>query len=393
MKRVLLVQPSLQPPGGGSAVAAWMVEALRGHAEISILAWRGVDTAPINYFFGTALRPEDFTLHVINPTVRRTVDLMPTPHAMLQMHVMLRRARALHRARPYDLLCTANNEADLGVRGVQYVHYPWAALPRPATDLRWFHHIPGMLRGYWALCGLISDFSWTRMRSNLTLVNSEYIAGKVREAHRIEPVVLYPPVPGDIPVTPWETRRNDFLCIGRLAADKEPLKVVAILDAVRARGHDVHLHLVGSADDPEVTHRVRAALPARADWLTWHQDISRAALVTLLTESRFGIHGMIGEHFGIAVAELQRAGCITFAPALGGPAEILGREPRLLYDSVDQAVDRIDAVLRDAELQRTLHAAAVARRDLFTTERFVTDFRALVADWTARPQAPRTYHP
>ena len=28
MKRVLIVQPSLQPPGGSNAVASWMVQAL-----------------------------------------------------------------------------------------------------------------------------------------------------------------------------------------------------------------------------------------------------------------------------------------------------------------------------------------------------------------------------
>jgi hypothetical protein len=32
--RVLLVQPSLDPPGGGHLVAAWMLEALRGPPEI-----------------------------------------------------------------------------------------------------------------------------------------------------------------------------------------------------------------------------------------------------------------------------------------------------------------------------------------------------------------------
>ena len=28
MKRVLLVQPSMQPPGGGNGVAAWVLQAL-----------------------------------------------------------------------------------------------------------------------------------------------------------------------------------------------------------------------------------------------------------------------------------------------------------------------------------------------------------------------------
>jgi hypothetical protein len=33
IKRVLLVQPSLQPPGGGKGVAAWIIEALKPDYE------------------------------------------------------------------------------------------------------------------------------------------------------------------------------------------------------------------------------------------------------------------------------------------------------------------------------------------------------------------------
>lgn len=42
-KRVLIVQPSLQPPGGGNAVAAWVLEALRDDCEVSLLSWRHVE--------------------------------------------------------------------------------------------------------------------------------------------------------------------------------------------------------------------------------------------------------------------------------------------------------------------------------------------------------------
>lgn len=388
MQRVLLIQPSLQPPGGGNVVAAWMVQALRGHADISILTWKGIDLEPINRLFGTTLAPHDFTLHVIPPTTRRLVDRIPTPHAMLQMHTLLRRARQLHRRTPFDLMLTANNEADFGERGIQYVHYPWASFPRPALDLRWFHYIPGALRGYWALCGLLSEFSWPRMRRNLTLVNSEYIAEKTRAAHGIDPIVLHPPVPGDFPEVPWDARKNGFVCIGRLSHEKEQIKVIRIIDGLRTRGHDVHLHLVGSASDSPFVTEVRAHLQTRTGHVTLHQDIPRAELLDLLTSNRYGIHGMVGEHFGIAVAELQRAGCITFVPDVGGPRDIVGGDPRLLYTSEQDAIDRIDRVLGDPAAQDALAAHVRDRRDVFSCERFVTGFRAHVATFPAADVAP-----
>ena len=53
MKRVLLVQPSMQPPGGGNGVAAWILQALVPEHRVTVLSWRPVEIDPINRFFGT----------------------------------------------------------------------------------------------------------------------------------------------------------------------------------------------------------------------------------------------------------------------------------------------------------------------------------------------------
>ena len=66
MKRVLLVQPSMQPPGGGNGVAAWVLQALVAeHHRVTVLSWRPVEIDPINRFFGTHLRPSDFDTIVV----------------------------------------------------------------------------------------------------------------------------------------------------------------------------------------------------------------------------------------------------------------------------------------------------------------------------------------
>src|SRR3712207_4693825 len=71
MKRVRLVQPSLQPPGGGNGVAAWVLQALVKHHQVTVLSWEPVDIAPINRFFGTDLDRKDFQTIAIPPTWRR----------------------------------------------------------------------------------------------------------------------------------------------------------------------------------------------------------------------------------------------------------------------------------------------------------------------------------
>ena len=60
------------------------------------------------------------------------------------------------------------------------------------------------------------------------------------------------------------------------------------------------------------------------------------------------------EHFGMAPAEMARAGCIVWVPRGGGQMEIVGREPALMYESDDEAVEKISATLgeRIASKQR-----------------------------------------
>jgi glycosyltransferase involved in cell wall biosynthesis len=80
---------------------------------------------------------------------------------------------------------------------------------------------------------------------------------------------------------------------------------------------------------------------------------------------------------------MQRAGCIVFVPASGGPVEIVGHEPRVLYASIEQAVARITAVLRDPALQTALHQQALQRREWFTTERFMGEIREVARGFVA----------
>ena len=95
---------------------------------------------------------------------------------------------------------------------------------------------------------------------------------------------------------------------------------------------------------------------------------------------RFDIHGMVGEHFGIAVAEMMRLGCVVFAPREGGAPEILGDESRLLYGSDEEAVDRICALLEDPQALDETRDYLRSRAGLFSAERFMRELRAVCAE-------------
>jgi glycosyltransferase involved in cell wall biosynthesis len=375
---ILLIQPSLGPPGGAAGVAAWMIEALRGEYDITALTWHAVDVGCTNRYFGTSLRESDFTVLLPFPALRWLLDRAPIPLSLLKTQLLVRHAKRLHRK--YNLLISASNEADLGRPGIQYVHFPAAFLPRPACDLRWYHGWPGALNAYRRLCRGISDNSTRLLKNNLTLVNSNWTGGKMREWHGIDSITLHPPIAGEFPTVPWPQRENGFVCIGRLSPEKEFDKVIDIVAALRARGYGPHLHLISGRDAYLSSYRthIYQRVAENASWLTLHEDIARADLAALITTHRYGIHGMSEEHFGMAVAEMVRGGCIVFVPRGGGQVEIVGDQERLLYSTAEEAVDKISATIEDAARQLALRDVLEKRGALFSTERFVLEFRGIV---------------
>jgi glycosyltransferase involved in cell wall biosynthesis len=380
LKRVLLVQPSLNPPGGGNAVAAWMVQALRECCEISILAWSPPRLDEINEYYGTSIAATDFELHLVSLAIQRAVDRVPAPLALLKMAILRRKLNSLRQVRHFDILLGANNEFDFGCRGIQYVHYPNAVLPRPKVDYHWYHRLPGVTAAYRNLTRRLEGASIERMRKNTTLANSAYIQEAIYRFHGIEAQILHPPVPGRFSSVPWEEKQSGFVCVGRFAPEKELEKVIAIVSALRERGQKIVLHMIGDGGNSTYAKRILALSRRNESWIQVHRNIPRDELAGLMTQHRYGIHGMVGEHFGIGVAEMQRAGCIVFAPECGGPAEIVG-DSRVLYTSARDAIEKIERVLGDSELQADLCARIAARSDVFDEERFVAGIRRIVREF------------
>ena len=95
---------------------------------------------------------------------------------------------------------------------------------------------------------------------------------------------------------------------------------------------------------------------------------------------RYGIHGMREEHFGMAPAELARAGCIVWVPQGGGQMEIVGHEPALMFSTDSEAVEKIVATLGDPGRAARLRVALTAT-DRFSTSHFVEQVQDIVANF------------
>jgi glycosyltransferase involved in cell wall biosynthesis len=379
MKRVLVVHPLLTHKGGGDAVAAWAIEALRAQYRLTLATFAPVDCSAINESFGTHLSPSDFELRVAPQRYRLLLRAMPTTGAHLLRALCMRWAQELDREHHYDVMLGTENAMDFHRRGLHYAHDVRMHAPRFQQDMRHrLHRVPAALGAYHTACRLLARSDDAGLHRNVALANSEFTAARLREldpSMKIE--VLYPPVPVQDATAPWAERRADFVGIGRLVPAKNWPVAVDIIERVRALGHDTRLTVIGHRQGA-TEYQALLELTRTRPWFTLRDDVPRETLGHLLAQHRYGLHTMVDEPFGIAVAELQRAGCVTFVHASAGPVEIVGREPRLTFDSAEQAARNIHSVLTSAALQDTLLTHVRRQAELFSTERFCGDLRSAV---------------
>jgi glycosyltransferase involved in cell wall biosynthesis len=236
---------------------------------------------------------------------------------------------------------------------------------------------------YYALADRIADFSLDRLKDNLTLVNSDWTGERVSQLLGITTRTLYPPVVDPLPGLLWEKRRHGFLAIGRISPEKEYERVMRILARVRERVPELTLTIVGTSDRHTRGYAQSMASLAQSlgSWIQLRDNLTRDEVRALMASHRYGIHGMREEHFGMAPAELARAGVIVWVPRGGGQMEVVGHEPALQYESDDDAVQKISATLASASEQQRLREKLASISEQFSTVRFMQQVQTIVNEF------------
>lgn len=182
------------------------------------------------------------------------------------------------------------------------------------------------------------------------LANSTWTAAVIANRYNIDPVVCHPPVDPIYGGRSWDEREDGVVVVGRLAPDKRPLDAISIVDAVRSQGHDLHLHIVGTAPDAYRDYAATVTTEAAdRSYVSVEEDIPRSRLETLLCTHKYGLNLKPREHFGLSVAEYVAAGMVAFAPASGGQVDVLDRQNNRLFDSFEDAVMKIDTAITTDE--------------------------------------------
>lgn len=369
MARIAVVHPNLETKGGAESVCMHVLEALQAAHEVTLFTLVRPDFDALNRYFRTDVRPPEVRLAGRSgPALNRRAGHR---FATLQAATLGRYVR--ERTSAFDLVFSTKNEFAFDVPSIQYVHSPQFAPADPGID-----RANPVQRAYDRLCRRLVGLDESALRLATLLANSDWTAGVIEEAHGVRAETVYPPVDvAKFPERAWADRESGFLTIGRLGPSKRLLRNIDVVAALRARGHDVHLHIVGPTTDGAYAERIEREA-ARREFVSVEGALAHDELVELVATHRYGLHGRPYEHFGIAVAEMVAGGAIPFAPDSGGQREILREDDRLLYDSYDDAVEKIDTVLADETRQREIRRDLEHAVESFGRERFTAEIRAVV---------------
>ena len=338
--KVALIQNRIQP-GGRFQVMAEMIRVLnqRGICPC-IMTFRFRLTAEkIRSFYGHHL---DFELRLLKPE-------LPLP---FEWNITWFNRRVSMELGEFDLVINHNNTSfglSTAVPVLSYVHFPRKY--RLATELQDMHRPEaGKVSGlnYRSdLFNLMARYYRRDMGFNQAeqlLANSDYTRSCLLKVYPGlapgEVGVLYPPVKLPAALQP-PGAKNQMVSLGRIAPQKRQLEQIEL--AARVPG--VQLVIIGFVADKQYYRQCRERIDALAtNRIRMIANAEQSVIDEELAQSRFFIHSMRNEPFGITPVQAIAKGCLPLVHNSGGQREVVIDE-ELRYEDIDEAVVKLEGLL------------------------------------------------
>jgi glycosyltransferase involved in cell wall biosynthesis len=379
MPRVAVVHPHLLPGGGSEACAMWTARALQDDCRVTLITMGRPDLEALNRSCGSDVDPGRIEVRAlaIPPGLRTRFDALRG--FRLERHCR-------RHSGDFDVLISAYNAMDFGVPGIQMIadfafddglrrelHAAGGAAAGP------FHRGSAGRRLYLALARALAGSGGDGWKRNRTVACSAWVRGLLAARFAVASEVVYPPVAGGGPKVPWEEREDGFVVMGRLVPEKGIGPVADVLARVREK-KPVHLHVLGRPVRAAYAREIDGLRRRHGDWVHLEGPVYGPEKEAFLGRHKYGISGCRNEAFGIAVAEMVKAGAIVWVPDGGGQTEIVAH-PGLVYAGPENAAALILEALGDPDREAGLRRHLEARGEMFSGPRFVAGMRAVVEDF------------
>jgi glycosyltransferase involved in cell wall biosynthesis len=395
VRRVLVLHPDIYLFGGAELLCVRVLALLQYRfSEVFVLHTGGpLDVDRIQNWCGITLDPTRVRFETAPwPFGLRRLKRKPI---LLSHAIVIRAARRRHRRN--DLIMSTGGECPV-LAGpfptIQFIHFPIFFFDREAFA---YQGAANLVMGqyviraaYVLLSRLLAGWQRQIVRSQITIANSEWTAAQFAQRYGSDNVVSLhfgtdvSLEPGHPDWLPFAERCNDFVTIGRVVPGKRLEDAIEIVGRLRRRGHKVGLHIIGTGQGPyaDCIQQLIAGKP----WVSWDAGLGRDAMERAAIRHKWGLHCYRFEHYGISVAELQRFGCVVFVHDSGGQREVI-INPNQRYQTVEDAVDKIDKILNAETQHATLHARALQDSEAHTCGAFEQKFLALLDNILSAPAA------
>lgn len=367
-----LVAHSFWGRGGAELAAFWMLEGMRrAGCAVTVLTRGGFDLDALGGISGLTLMPEDVeVIRTINPQ-------LPGVGAIAH-GAFIRKARQL--AQSYDLRVTASGVLNWGAPAMHFISsVTWndALAERFGAE-----NAPGarspIRRALWGVGGQVAGCPPAQGGAkDLFVANSAWTRDVSRSFTPGECTVLAPPMPVTTSAKVAPKREDAVLVLGRVSPEKDVPAAIRIVEAARAAGRFLTLHVVGDIGQDGCGQTVQALARERSEWVTLHGALYGERKFELLARCRYGLSACRVEAFGIATIEMMAAGLVVIAPRSGAQGESIG-EPALLWSDESEAVQILTALDSDPAYRAALSETLRARAHRFGPETFA-DSVALLA--------------
>ncbi|WP_433632028.1 glycosyltransferase family 4 protein [Halomicrococcus sp. NG-SE-24] len=371
MAKIAVVHPDFAVKGGAESVSLNVLEALQDDHDVTLFTTATPDFEELNQYYNTEIKQ----LTVSVPTTNRLLNTVTEDKIGLFKYAVLNRC-VQDAVESFDLVIGTYNEFGTANQFLLYIHHPLYAEPEYALDARTQSTARSL---YKQLCQRVASVTPKQLQSGRILTNSDWIGELVADEYDVQPTTVYPPVNAEAFATPpLSDQEPGFVSIGRFAPDKKILRNIEIVVRLRELGHAVHLHLIGPDHMSEYQQKVEE-VASKYDYIHIENELSHDELTQMVSSHRYGLHGKPNEHFGMVVAEMVAGNTLPFIPDSGGQPEIVNRRSELLYTSVSDAVEKIDAVLSDPELEQKLRDSLPPIGDRFGRTRFREEVQEIVS--------------
>ena len=214
-----------------------------------------------------------------------------------------------------------------------YVHNP----------IMFLRNSPKYQGGFWKIYFRLYDHLLRKSVSKTSdiqlIANSKFTQKRITNYWRRESIVIYPPVAiNDFFRCGNKKSRDGVISIGRFTPEKNHLDQLKIAKQLP----NLKFRICGAVDTPQ-SKVLFAQIKEKAkelDNVELHQNATFSEIVEMINHSKYFLHTMKDEDFGITICEAIAGGCLPVVHDSGGPMEIVPTKS-LRFESVQEATSII----------------------------------------------------